>query len=382
MALRVLVIGTTYIIGINRGKWRVLATQFGAEVRVIVPRVWPDLLFLVKADLADPHGRPEPFRIRALPTWFAGNEPKYCFRSLTVGLGGYQPDILHVEQGDNAFSYFQALALKRLLAPRAKAVFFTWMNRRVYWGFPWTFFERYNLSHSDGAIVGNKEAMKILQDKGFRKPMMVLPQLGVDTTVFSKRDESVLRKQLALTGCVVGFVGRLVPEKGVTDLVEAAAGLHGEWSLLFVGSGPLEEDLKTRARALGVGNRVKFTGSVPNQEVSRYMNCIDLLVLPSRTTPAWAEQFGHVLVEAMACRVPVIGSSSGAIPDVIGDAGVIFQEGHTEELGRILSRLAEDRAVRAEMGEKGRRRVESVYTDAGIAARLYEFYGDILNKPE
>ena len=88
------------------------------------------------------------------------------------------------------------------------------------------------------------------------------------------------------------------------------------------------------------------------------MNCCDALVLPSLSTPRWKEQFGRVLPEAMACGVPVVGSSSGNIPAMIGDAGIIVPEGDSRAIAAALRSLADDPDLYARLRAAGRKRVE------------------------
>ncbi len=104
------------------------------------------------------------------------------------------------------------------------------------------------------------------------------------------------------------------------------------------------------------------------------MNNLDVLVLPSRTTSVWKEQFGRVLTEAMACKVPVVGSSSGAIPEVIGDAGLVYPEGDIRELAECLRLLMQSRELRGRLSERGYKRVKSLYTQDVIAEKTDALY--------
>jgi glycosyltransferase involved in cell wall biosynthesis len=105
---------------------------------------------------------------------------------------------------------------------------------------------------------------------------------------------------------------------------------------------------------------------------------MDALVLPSRTTASWAEQFGHVLIEAMAAGVPVIGSSSGAIPEVIGEAGLVFPEGDAGALRVQLATLFDDPALRKRLVALGRARVDRLYTNERIARAQRDIYRQVL----
>ena len=103
-----------------------------------------------------------------------------------------------------------------------------------------------------------------------------------------------------------------------------------------------------------------------------------MLVLPSRSRPNWTEQFGLVLVEAMACGVPVLGSQSGEIPHVIGQAGWTFPEDDLETLQAGLLRLMREVEVRAELGRLGRERVLARFTQARTAAETVQVYKEML----
>ncbi len=107
---------------------------------------------------------------------------------------------------------------------------------------------------------------------------------------------------------------------------------------------------------------------------------MDLLVLPSETLPGkWREQFGHVLVEAMSCEVPVIGSSSGEIPAIVGDSGLIFPEGDTTALARAIRDLVGDPSRRQRLAQAGRRRVLAHFTHDAVADRYYVVYRTVVD---
>jgi glycosyltransferase involved in cell wall biosynthesis len=136
--------------------------------------------------------------------------------------------------------------------------------------------------------------------------------------------------------------------------------------------------LMTQARALGLAGRVSFDDQIPSTQMPGYYRQLDVLVLPSRTRPNWKEQFGRVLVEAMACGVPVIGSDCGEIPHVIGNAGLVFAEGRADLLRAHLVRLMTAAELRIDLARRGRERVLACYTQAQIAARTYRVYQAML----
>ena len=167
----------------------------------------------------------------------------------------------------------------------------------------------------------------------------------------------------------VGFAGRLTPEKGVEDLVSAAGMLDGRTRLLLVGDGPLRGALESAATPsctievrTGVGH-----GEMPDAYAE-----MDVLVLPSRTTERWAEQFGRVLVEALSCGVPVVGSDSGEIPWVIGETrgGKIYAEGDTGALAGVLEELRDNSSERRMLARAGREAVQKLFSADAAAHAL------------
>ncbi|NOY07162.1 MAG: glycosyltransferase family 4 protein, partial [Chlorobi bacterium] len=143
-----------------------------------------------------------------------------------------------------------------------------------------------------------------------------------------------------------------------------------------------EQAMREKAKELGLTEKICIVHSVPHADIPFYINAMDLLVLPSYTVPHWKEQFVQVLVQAMASEVPVIGSTHAEIPNVIGNAGLIFPEHDVEQLGEALRRLVEDEGLRRDLGEKGRERVLAHYTNTKIAEATYAIYHKLLEGDE
>jgi glycosyltransferase involved in cell wall biosynthesis len=261
-------------------------------------------------------------------------------------------------------------------------VFFTWAN--IYVPLRPRFlslFERYNLSHSDWAIVGNRDAGEILRQRGFRRPISVIPQLGVDLDLFTPGDGNSLRKKLGLTleTFVIGFASRMVPEKGPELLVEAVSHLAGNWSLLLIGKGPARAEVLRRAEQLGIREKLCLVDNVPHLEFVHYLRAMDVLVLPSVSTPMWKEQYAGGLLQAMACKIPAVGSTCGEIPNVLGDAGMIFRENDVAALIRCLSDLHTQPSLRAALIQRGFNRVQQ-YSWEAIAQQTYAVWVRLLSQ--
>jgi glycosyltransferase involved in cell wall biosynthesis len=125
---------------------------------------------------------------------------------------------------------------------------------------------------------------------------------------------------------------------------------------------------------LGIGTSTRFFPLVPHEEVPALLRCFDVLVLPSRTTAKLKEQFGRILVEGMAAGCAVIGSSSGEIPAVLEDAGLVFSEGDVAGLAEAIGRVIAQPDLRAALRTRGRCRVREHFTWEVVAERLVEFY--------
>jgi glycosyltransferase involved in cell wall biosynthesis len=371
--VRVLVFSHSYVVAANHAKLERLARMPDVKLSLICPRSVRREFGYYPVQRTH-HGD---YEIVPLRTVYPSHN--YRFFYLTAGreIDRLAPDVLHIEEEPWSLAAWQAVRYRRR-RPDVKIIFFTWQNLRIRPGLPHGAVERAVHRAASAAIAGNAEAADILREKGFTKPIHVLPQFGVDDSLYAKRDESALRGKLGLRNFVVGFAGRLVPEKGIELLVDAVEPLDYECGLLVIGGGPLRWSLGQRLAKPPFLERAVLLDTVPHVEMPRYLNCMDVLVLPSRGAPHWKEQFGHVLIEAMACEVPVIGSTCGEIPNVIGDAGLLFPEGDVEALGEALDRLMRSPDERAELGARGRRRVLERYADARIARATHEIYREVL----
>jgi glycosyltransferase involved in cell wall biosynthesis len=174
---------------------------------------------------------------------------------------------------------------------------------------------------------------------------------------------------------IVGYLGRIVEEKGLSTLVQSLDQIRDlPWKCILVGSGPFEDRLRAQIDDERLTDRIVFTGYIPHTDAPRYLASFDLLVLPSETQPNWKEQFGRVVVEALACGTPVLGSDSGAIPDVIQSlqGGLTFPEQNVEECSQQLARMIQTPTLRNRLASKGRQLVLEQYTHAALAERFAE----------
>ncbi|MEG4986564.1 hormogonium polysaccharide biosynthesis glycosyltransferase HpsO [Microcoleus sp. BR0-C5] len=389
--MRILVASHTYIVDINREKFKILANlEPDIEVTVVVPQRWKPGGVQNKI-IETQFYQTGSFKVVPVSNFSQNNQGLLTFGTdLIELLHKIKPQIIQVEQGSKSIACAQLILLNKLLKLQAKNILFTWWNLPYKLKWPVSILENYNLQHTDGIIAGNLDGAKILRQRGYQGAVKVMPQLGVDEALFrhTGKDADLSRRfGIEQTDFVVGFVGRFVEEKGLLTLAEALAGLKKiSWKWLLVGQGKLRTHLAEKCIEWGISDRIIWVESVSHEEIPPYINLMNCLVLPSQTsykfktltTVGWKEQFGHVLIEAMACKIPVIGSDCGEIPHVIGDAGLLFPEGNAGVLRECLQKLMERRELAADLGDRGYHRAMSNYTNKALAEQLLEFYKELL----
>jgi len=269
---------------------------------------------------------------------------------------GERWDVIDLHEEPFALATAEILLLRALRrrARRTPVVLYTAQNIRKRYPVPFRWLERWALREASGISACNAAAARIVEDKGFAGRARVIP-LGVDLQRFSPADAAAhagrgatrsdaYRDPGAVATITVGFLGRLVPEKGLTVLLEAVA-QDPRHHLRIGGSGPLRAQLEASVATAGLSNRAEFLGPVDPDDVVSFYGALDVLAVPSLPTPTWTEQFGRVAVEAMACGVPVVSSDAGALPDVVGAAGIVVPAGDAAALAVALAEAGGHRAA-------------------------------------
>jgi len=391
--VRVVMISKALVVGIYQRKLEEIARLPGVQLTAIVPAGWRDRRGTVTLDRAHTSG----YHLVVAPLAFNGQYHFHYYPTLGRLLRTLRPEVLHVDEEPYNLATWHALRLGQSV--EAKSLFFTWQNLKRRYPWPFGYFEAANYRRAAYAIAGNDDAQRILRAKGYQGPVAVIPQFGVDPKIFSPKPAAEEEFSAAASsdagghgpqmqpnaekqaGFAIGYVGGLVPEKGVDVLLRACVGLAvQDWNLSIAGDGPERGRLRALADALGLADRVRFLGAVPSTETPALYRELDVLVLPSISRPNWVEQFGRVLIEAMACGVAVVGSRSGEIPTVIGDAGLLFPEGDSTSLRDALAGLAADPVRRRTLAVEGRARVLECFTQERVAVATFRVYCDMLGR--
>ena len=337
--------------------------RLGVDLTVFTPPYWRDRRGDQIAESLHTTG----YRLVTLPTVGIGDYHLHNYPTLKRRLAQLRPQVLHMDE--EPYNLATWAALRGAFDLGIASTFFTWQNINRNYPPPFPQMEAWVYRHTPEAIAGSSEAASVLRAKGYAGRIAEIPQFGVDPELFSPDNH------LPNTGTLrIGYAGALLPEKGVDLLLRACALLQNAWQLTLLGEGEAQPALRELASELGIADRVCFEGRQESSGMPACYRTLDLLVLPSRTTPTWKEQFGRVLTEAMASGVVVIGSDSGEIPNVIGDAGVVFPEEDWQALAVSLQRLSDTPALREELAAKGRQRVLERYTMQAIARDTVSLY--------
>lgn len=369
--MRVLMISKACIAGAYQLKLEAIAAQ-GVDLTVVVPPYWRDD---AGRTLPLERAHTEGYRLVVEPMVFNGHFHYHFYPRLSRLFRELRPDILHMDEEPYNLSTVQGFWLAGQVG--ARPLFFTWQNLLRRYPPPFSWMEHYCYARAAGALAGNAEAVEVLHQKGYHGRSWVIPQFGVDPALF--HPALPISAPAAQRPFTVGFCGRLRKRKGEYLLLQAVAALGGDAQLKILGWGEEEAGLRQMAAALDMQDRFEILPALPSTEVPSFYHSIDVLAAPSLTLPSWKEQFGRVLVEAMACGVPVIGSNSGEIAHVIGAAGLLFPEGDVSALTDGLRRLRDDPALRRGLATRGIERVHANYTQRSVAEHTVAAYHDILH---
>ena len=373
---KILILSHAGVLEVNRAVFQELAS-LGEDVAMIVPREWKgDLIRGLRFQARD---NDRSLRVIPLPVAFSGKGSLFFYRSsLRRALAGWKPELIFLDEEPWSLAALQTF----FEFPQAKILFFSKENLPKAIPWPFSSLEHWVYRRAAGAFVVSDEVEHVLRGKGFRGNVQRLHH-SYDPALFKPRSDAEkqrIRDEFGIPNdaVVIGYFGRLTAEKGLPDLASALPLLLREadlrpWFFLCVGNGPAEAETK-RALAALPSNRYRMLGALSHDRVGSLLAAVDVLVLPSRTTRRWKEQFGRILVEAMACGAAVVGSDSGEIPHLIGRSGggLVFREGRAVELASCLVRLLREPTLLAKHRTQGQDYVERTLTHERVARALAE----------
>lgn len=395
--MKILIISHALIRAESQIRWKRLVENYSdIDVRILVPRLWRSNWFEgSKQKYSGLNINTERYEVIPVVTTSDKNWYYYLIPALRYHLASYNPDIIYCIHEENIFVLHQAIAFRRIFIPKAKLVYFSMdvsdrisrpKNRNIkeiikyaYSAVVW----KNVVTGTDGAFVHFPEIKAKMIKYGYRQPIYIQTQIGVDENQFHPDREAgkKVKDQLGLCGFVVGFVGRLIEEKGLIDLLKSMKNAPPDWQLLIVGEGPCREYVEEWAIENNFCERLVMTGYVPLAEVPNYMRAMDVFVLGSKATPKWTDTFPLVVAQAMATRIPTIVSDSGALPYQVGiKEGLIFRAGDYVMLRKIIDMLYCNEEFREQEAERLFRRAREKFCIDGINEHFYLNIKQIVGK--
>lgn len=374
---RLLTIGHSYVVGLNRrlAHEMALAGEGRWEVTAVAPRELPgDLRDIVLEPISN-----ERSQVVGLPMAASRAPHVRFYRGLRrVMAEGW--DVVHCWEEPYVVAGWQ---VARATPAGTKLVVATFQNIAKRYPPPFSWMERSVLRRADAWIPFGHTALETLRSRdgfdGSRPAAVIGPGVDVERFYPDLEARAKVRSELGwLHDPIVGYLGRFVPEKGIALLLEALARVTAPWRAVFVGSGPLRPAIETFAAAHP--GRVRIVEGVPHDGVPAYVNAMDVLCAPSQTTERWREQFGRMLIEAMACGVPLVASDSGEIPHVVGSAGVLLPEADVDRWSTTLDALLTDTRRRHALGGAGLSRARSEFAWPVVARRHLEFMESVVRR--
>ncbi|MGC4045106.1 MAG: glycosyltransferase family 4 protein [Armatimonas sp.] len=381
--MKILAISHSCAVAVNQRLFIELEAIPDVQVQLVAPANWQNEY---SGEPFLPEAHPDAtFPILFAPVVRPGHVWQHAYTKIPVDkIKAFGPDIVYSTQEPWSLSNWQFRRLARSL--KIPYVFHT--NQNLIKTLPPPFHQMEQAAYKDAALAlaYSEEARQVMLQKGLKGQSAVAPY-ATNVTQFFPGKEQKRRDDWGLgQSIVVGYLGRFVSEKGLDLALEAVAPLIREGldiRVCCVGTGGEQANLEAQAATLGITDRVHFPGGVAHDQAGAAMRCFDMLVLPSRTRPNWKEQFGRVLIEAWATGIPTIGSDSGEIPNLIRatGGGLIFREGDVAKFTEALRQLSIDAALRAKLGESGRKAVEEHYTFPAVAAQLVRLFHGVLRTP-
>jgi glycosyltransferase involved in cell wall biosynthesis len=346
--LRLLVVSHPAVVAVNQEPYRELASR-GWEVTLVVPAMWRHAFSGSAFSPRAISGLED--ALRPVPVVLAGRPQRYLYRaSCRRILARAAPDVVFVE----AESFSLAASQWRRACRAREVPFGVQCAENIDRPLPRPVRLLRSRVLRDAAFVAarSESAAALARSWGARGEVEFAPHAVPDWPA-APTPAPGLAPAPGERPFTVGYAGRLVESKGLLDLLAAVRMLEAPVEMVLAGDGELRGELEEQPIP---GSRVRVLRGLAHEQMASAYALMDVLVLPSHTTPTWKEQFGRVIVEALWCGVPVVGSDSGEIPWLIGltGGGLLYPEGEVAALAGCLERLRAEPALAHELAAAGR----------------------------
>jgi glycosyltransferase involved in cell wall biosynthesis len=363
--------------------FEILAAQPGVELTLLLADVSPQTELVLRGSGDDRPGLDCHVVPHLIGEAGTGHMASIMFRPRALRhLRINRPDVVHIIGEAGYLSTWQVLRWSRRSWPGVPVSLYAAQNVVIRFPPPFPWLERRAYKAVTHVVPITPAALAVLQTKGFKGAATIVP-LGVDTRRFAPPPEPSPDDGRF----TVGFVGRLEPHKGIQDLLTATERLDTD--LLVVGRGSLSP--LVAAAAVRRPGRVRLVDWADHEQLPGLLWQMSVLALPSaeivqRNVVPWVgiplrEQFGRVLVEAMACGVPVVGSDVGEIGHVIGGAGLTYPAGDISALGGAIATLRGDPGLARRLGEVGVARARREFSWDQAATTMCEIWRHLATAP-
>jgi glycosyltransferase involved in cell wall biosynthesis len=368
--MKITVIGHNFVVAENQKHLaELIKLDKNVSLTLITPKWWNENTRKTYQERISP----TTFKILTGRTLFTGhNTLAFYIWGLLNPLIKSQAEIIEVFEEPWSLTLLQVILIKKILRLNGKITCYSAQNINKKFPFPFNLIEKFNIKNIAGLHVCSDSVKDVVETKYSGKAVQTIG-LGLDFTNFTFKDKD-LSNPIRL-----GYVGRIAQAKGVFDLAEAMQSLPN-CTLQICGSGEALSQLQKYIATNNLNDKISLNGSLGIKEIINFYHQIDILVVPSKTTKTWKEQFGRIIIEALACGTLVIGADSGSIPEVIGQNGLVYKEGNIEDLIQKINLLIKDYSQWQKNKKNALKQITTDFAWEAIAKKYYNFYKEILNE--
>jgi glycosyltransferase involved in cell wall biosynthesis len=378
--LRICEISRFFVYNSYRQKASAMKRLTGEKQLLIIPARWSEGYHGTSSEIfeSEEYHLHEHTTLLNWKIWGGKRHHLYLLSSTIIkDMKKYQPQFIVIDSSPYSLLALEVAIIRKMYFPKAKLILHSSQNIYKSFPFPFNRIEKYLYKQADALFARTEEIKDVSLKKECVCPIHIIPH-GIDTQKFSPIKEALEDVALKEDCFHIGYVGSLVHQKGIHVLIKSISDIDIPFKLSIIGDGPMKSSLKLQASVSANASRINFIDSIPNAKLPKMLSKFDVLILPSLTLDYLKEQFGRILVEALACGIPVIGSNSGAIPEVIGDCGIIVDEGNVQQLQTAIINLRADEKFLKQLSMAARKRALKYYSWDVIVQKIFKIYSEII----